>query len=48
MEKGYFVYPKNLNGALDGDEVEAVLQTFNRRKEAIITKVLKRAERVLV
>lgn len=48
QEKGYFVYPKNLNGALDGDEVEAVLQTFNRRKEAIITKVLKRAERVLV
>lgn len=48
LEKGYFVYPKNLNGALDGDEVEAVLQTFNRRKEAIITKVLKRAERVLV
>lgn len=47
-EKGYFVYPKNLNGALDGDQVEAVLQTFNRRQEAIITKVIKRAERVLV
>lgn len=48
IEKWYFVYPKNLNWALDGDEVEAVLQTFNRRKEAIITKVLKRADRILV
>lgn len=48
VEKWYFVYPKNLNWALDGDEVEAVLQTFNRRKEAIITKIIKRADRTLV
>lgn len=48
QEKGYFVYPKNLNGALDWDEVEAVIKIFNRRKEAVITKVLKRADRILV
>lgn len=48
QEKGYFVYPKNLNGALDGDEVEAVVKIFNRRKEAVIIKVLKRADRILV
>lgn len=47
-EKWYFVYPKNMNGALDWDQVEATLQTFNRREEAIITKVLKRADRILV
>ncbi len=48
QEKWYFVYPKNLNGALDGDEVEAVIKVFNRRKEAVITKVIKRADRILV
>lgn len=47
-EKWYFVYPKNLNWALDWDEVEAVIKIFNRRKEAVITKVLKRADRILV
>ncbi len=47
-EKWYFVYPKNLNWALDWDDVEAVIKIFNRRKEAVITKVLKRADRILV
>lgn len=48
LEKGYFVYPKNLNGALDGDTVEAYIKVFNRRKEAVITKIVKRSERILV
>ncbi|MDD5770074.1 MAG: ribonuclease R [Candidatus Gracilibacteria bacterium] len=48
QEKGYFVYPRNLNSALDGDQVEAVLKIFNRRKEAVITKIITRADRVLV
>ena len=48
IEKWYFVYPKNSWWALDWDEVEAVLKTFNGRKEAVITKVLKRADRILV
>ncbi len=48
QEKGYFVYPKNLNWAFDWDEVEAVIKIFNCRKEAVITKVLKRADRILV
>lgn len=47
-EKWYFVYPKNLGWAFDWDEVEAILKTFNGRKEAVITKVLKRADRILV
>lgn len=48
VEKWYFVYPKNLNGAMDGDEVEAVVKIFNRRKEAVVTKVVKRADRILI
>jgi hypothetical protein len=48
LEKGYFVYPKNLNGALDGDSVEVYIKVFNRRKEAVITKIIKRSERILV
>lgn len=48
QEKWFFVYPKNMGGAFDGDEVEAVLKVFNRRKEAVITKVIKRADRILV
>lgn len=48
VEKWYFVYPKNLWGAMDWDEVEAVVKIFNRRKEAVVTKVLKRADRILV
>lgn len=48
VEKWYFVYPKNLNGAMDGDEVEAVVKIFNRRKEAVVIKVVKRADRILV
>lgn len=47
-EKWYFVYPKNLWWAFDWDEVEAIIKTFNGRKEAVITKVLKRADRILV
>jgi len=48
QEKWYFVYPKNLNWALDWDKVEAVIKIFNHKKEAVITKILKRADRILV
>lgn len=47
-EKWYFVYPKNLNWAFDWDEVQSYIKTFNWRKEAVVTKVIKRADRILV
>lgn len=48
VDKGYFVYGKNSDTALDGDEVEAIVKIFKWRKEAVIKKVIKRADRVFV
>lgn len=48
VEKWYFVYPKNANQALDWDEVKAYVKVFRWRKEAVITEVVKRADRVFV
>ena len=48
IDKWYFVYPKNALDALDWDEVEAWIKIFNSKKEAVIIKVTKRAQRILV
>lgn len=37
-----FIHPKNLNGAIHKDTVLVKLGTFKGRKEAIVTKVIKR------
>ena len=33
---------------MDGDEVEAEVRTFKGRKEALIEKVLKRSEKLII
>lgn len=48
LEKWYFVYPKNTLNALDWDEVEAYVKDFKWRKEAVVTKVISRADRIFV
>lgn len=48
LEKWYFVYPKNTLNALDWDEVEAYVKDFKGRKEAVVTKVISRADRIFV
>lgn len=48
LEKWYFVYPKNTLNALDWDEVEAYVKDFKGRKEAVVTKVVSRADRIFV
>jgi len=47
-EKGYFVFFRNKGTAMDGDEVEAEVRTFKGRKEALIEKVLKRSEKLII
>lgn len=48
VKKWYFVHQKNQNWALDWDKVEWIVQDYNWRKEAIITKIILRADRALV
>lgn len=43
-----FVFWENKWSALDQDQVEAKIQVFKWRFEAIITKVIKRAERIII
>ena len=47
-DKGYFVFFRNKGSAMDGDEVEAEVRTFKGRKEALIEKVLKRSEKLII
>ena len=48
QEKWYFVYPKNILDAMSWDQVEAYVKVFKWRKEAVITKIIKRDDRTLV
>ena len=47
-KKWYFVHGKNKSNVLPWDKVEAYLQTFKGREEAIVTQVLERKEAVVV
>ncbi|MDC0506119.1 VacB/RNase II family 3'-5' exoribonuclease [Candidatus Gracilibacteria bacterium] len=47
-EKGYFVFFRNKGSAMDGDEVEAEVRTFKGRKEAIVERVTKRSEKLII
>ena len=42
IEKWYFVFSQNKNGALDGDKVRATTRIFNWKEEATIIKVVER------
>lgn len=46
--KGYYVFYKNKLDAFDWDEVLAETRIFNWREEAIIKKVTKRSEKILI
>ena len=43
-----FVFGENKNGALDQDLVEAKIKLFKWKFEAVITKIIKRADRILI
>ncbi len=47
-EDNVFVFWENKNGSLDQDEVEAKVVIFKWRKEAIVQKIIKRADRVIM
>ncbi len=47
-DKGYFVFFRNKGSAMDGDEVEAEVKTFKGRKEAIVERVTKRSEKLII
>ncbi|MDP2090671.1 MAG: hypothetical protein Q8K30_03655 [Candidatus Gracilibacteria bacterium] len=47
-EKGFFVYGKKKNGAKDGDKVKAEIVDFNGKKEAIVVKIFKTEEEVVI
>ncbi len=44
----YYVFPLNRKDALDWDEVLAEVKVFKWKKEAVIIKVIKRADNILV
>lgn len=46
--KWYFVHKKNQNHAVSWDEVEAEIVIFNNKKEAIITKIIKRTSQIFI
>lgn len=47
-DKWYFVYWKKKNGAKDWDKVKAEVVNYNGKKEAIVVKIFKTEEEVLV
>ena len=47
-EEQIFVFWDNKNGSLDQDEVEAKIVIYRWRKEAIIQKIIKRSDRVII
>lgn len=47
-DKGYFVFFRNKSDAMDGDEVEAEVKIFKGRKEALVRRVLKRSEKLII
>ncbi|MDD5213675.1 MAG: ribonuclease R [Candidatus Gracilibacteria bacterium] len=47
-KKGFYVFPRNRNTAIDGDQVEAEVKSFKGRDEAVVTKILKRAEHIFI
>ncbi len=48
IEKWYFVFAQNKNGALDWDKVEAFVKIFNWKQEAVITRVIERKQELIV
>lgn len=48
QDKGFFVYWKKKNGAKDGDKVKAEIVDFHWKKEAIIVKILKSEEELVI
>jgi len=48
LEENIFVFWDNKNGALDQDIVEAKIKKFKWKFEAVITKIIKRADRILI
>jgi len=48
LEEHIFVFGENKNWALDQDIVEAKIKKFKWKFEAVITKIIKRAERILM
>lgn len=47
-EKWFFVYGKKKNWAVDWDKVKAEIVDFNGRKEAVVVKVFKTEEEVVI
>lgn len=47
-KKWFYVFLRNRNTAIDWDQVEAVVKHFKWRDEAVIVKILKRAEHVFI
>ena len=47
-KKGYFVHESKKSDAFEGDEVLFEVQMFRGREEAIIKKVTKRSEHLIV
>lgn len=47
-EKWYFVHKKNQNWAISWDEVEAEIVVYNKKQEALITKIIKRTNQTFI
>jgi len=48
LEKWFYVFPFNKKDALDWDEVEAEIKVFKWKEEAVIKKIIKRSEKILI
>lgn len=47
-EKGYYVFPRNKNNAMDGDKVEASVKIFKWKPEATIVRIIERKKGLVV
>ncbi len=48
LDKWFYVFPFNKKDALDGDEVLADIKIFKGKEEAVIRKIIKRTEKILI
>lgn len=47
-KKGFYVFPRNRNTAIDWDEVEAIVKNFKWRDEAVVIRIIKRREHIFI
>ncbi|PIE85242.1 ribonuclease R [Candidatus Gracilibacteria bacterium] len=47
-KKGYYVFSFNRNGAISGDEVLAEVKIFRGKTEAVVKKIIKRADNIFI